>query len=165
MKELLIAIVGGFIGGLSGIIVYYYNLKKDRFFKLQEKSEELLKTLYEYQGILSKVDDLKDNFEIESIGVKDEKDLEKYNNIMNKYFLETDKKQKLREEIWVLINIYFPFLEKDFRKYTDIELEHNPELELNPLTLHSRENEILKISKKLILEINKERKVFFLFKI
>lgn len=165
MKELLIAIVWGFIWWLSWIVVYYYNLKKDRFFWLQEKWEELLLTLYTYQDILFQVDDLKDRYEMEGENIKTHEDLEKFQSIISRHSIEANKKQKLRDKIWTLINIYFPFLEKDFTEYTNIELNHSPELEFDALTLNSRENKISDISKKLIFKINTERKVFLFFKI
>lgn len=80
MKELLIKAVWGFIWWLSWIVVYYYNLKKDRFFRLQEKWEELLLTLYTYQDILSQVDDLKDRYEMEGENIKTHEDLENFNS-------------------------------------------------------------------------------------
>ena len=165
MEILFIAIIWGFIWWLSWIILHYYNLRKERFFKLQEKWEELLKVLYEYQDVLLKVDLLKDDVEIESIWIKTEEQLQKFKYISSIHQNEADKKQKLREKIWTLINIYFPFLEQDFREYTTIELNHHPDLELNPNTLNSRENKIWEIWKKLILNINKERTVFLFFKI
>ena len=165
MWNLFIAIIWWFIWWLSWIIVYFYNLKKDRFFNLQTKWEELLKILYEYQDILNKVDLLKGDIEIESIWIKTEEQLQKYQKISYIHETETENKQRLREKIWVLINIYFPFLEKDFREYTMIELDHKPEMEYEVETLNSRENKIWEIWKMLINSINKERNIFFFFKI
>jgi hypothetical protein len=85
---------------------------------------------------------LKDDIEIESILIKAKEDLEKYKQVSNIHEKEAENKQRLRDEIWSLINIYFSFLEQDFRKYTMIELNHKSDLELNPETLHSREDKI-----------------------
>lgn len=163
MENLFIAIIWGFIWWLSWIIVYFYNLKKERFFNLQNKWEELLKILYEYQGILSKVDILNDNVETESIWIKSIEDLKDFKDTSNIYTNEAETKQKLRDNIWTLINIYFPILEKDFREYTMIELNHKPEMESKVDKLNSREDKIWKIWEKLITNINKQRNIFLFF--
>ncbi len=159
MEALISALTWWLIGSL---VIYHFTLKKDRFLNLQQKGEQLLQYIYEYQDILmlvdrerEKLDDIKDD--IVSIEEKRDKAYKEYNLI-------NDSKQRLREKIWTLINIYFPSLADDFREYTHIELSHTPDKEKNVQTMHSRENKLSDISHKLIKIINKER-VFGIWKI
>ncbi len=146
-KYFISALIWWSIWGIFSLVVYYYNLKKERFFRLQEKWEYFLNTLYEYQNISLEIDgvNMKKTYSLAS-------ELEKYNKEENNLWIQ---KTRLEEKIFSIIYIYFPEIEENFLTYLSIK---NNE--------YTWEKEILnKISKSLVNNINSKRRIFFLFKI
>jgi len=163
MNDILIAIIWWFVWWLISLILHYYNLKKESFFRLQEKWEILLMALYKYQDNLCKIDlqsdDLKDNENI-----KTNEELETFLQKSNDLWLFQTAHQELRDKIWSLIMLYFPELENDFRSYTMIEINHKSEHEYEITTMNQRENKISEISIKIYNLVNSQRRIFLWFK-
>lgn len=163
MNDILIAIVWWFVWWLMSLILHYYNLKKESFFRLQEKWELLLTSIYKYQHNLCQID-LK-NIDTDGEDVKTKDELEEYlwkSNDLNNFL---SQHQKLRDKIWSLIILYFPTLKNDFIVYTKIEIYHKPDNEYDISTMNQREEKLSEIGTKVYNLIDKSRKVFFWVKI
>ncbi len=156
-------ILWGLIGSLSPLVLYHFNLKKERFFNLQSKWELLLQYIYEYQWMLFIVDNSK--ADLNMISLETDKDIDKINATFKEHERLASTQQQLREKIWTLIVIYFPEIKLDFTQYTTIEIIHKPDMELNTETMQSRETQLTVIADKLIAIINNERQISIFWKI
>ena len=163
ISNILIAIAWWFVWWLMSFVLHYYNLKKESFFRLQEKWEVLLASLYGYQDDLCKIDLQKDSIYNEEIKTAEE--LEKFLKKESNFTDFLSQHQALREKIWAIIVLYFLNLENDFRIYTMIEINHKETNEFELSTMNLRENKLSEIGIKIYKLINESRKVFLWFKI